>query len=219
MNGSGTAQVIDNGDGTGSVIYSPSQEDVGKEVLVQVSSGLSHYPFGCDVFYAYFDISGNPPIMDVGLYHDAVGNNNTIIKDDVQALDEDDCDQIEFSIVSGPGQIDINTGLYAWNTTPADIGMHEVMVSVSDRSSSIQYHFELTVIDQESYPGNANCNGAVDVGDAVHMINYVFRNGAKPLILNWADANGDCSANVGDAIYLINYIFKDGPDPLPGCVD
>ncbi|MCP4569755.1 MAG: hypothetical protein GY841_19415, partial [FCB group bacterium] len=57
------------------------------------------------------------------------------------------------------------------------------------------------------------------VGDAVWMINYVFKGGDAPACLDEGDANGDCALNVGDAVFLINYVFKSGPTPMCGCVE
>jgi hypothetical protein len=63
--------------------------------------------------------------------------------------------------------------------------------------------------------GDANNDGQVNVGDAVYMINFVFKGGPapKPYPICSGDANCDCLANVGDAVYLINYVFKGGPPP------
>ncbi|MCP4567258.1 MAG: M28 family peptidase [FCB group bacterium] len=68
--------------------------------------------------------------------------------------------------------------------------------------------------------GDANGDWSINVGDAVYMINYVFKGGPAPDPMVTGDANGDCSLNVGDAVYLINYVFKSGPDPIanPACV-
>jgi glucose/arabinose dehydrogenase len=62
-------------------------------------------------------------------------------------------------------------------------------------------------------PGDANNDEFVNVGDAVLVINYVFRGGPAPICHASADANIDCTVNVGDAVYLISYIFKDGASP------
>ncbi len=67
-------------------------------------------------------------------------------------------------------------------------------------------------------PGDANDDGAVDIGDAVHLINYIFKSGPPPPCLDEGDANGDCAIDIGDAVHLINYIFKSGPAPVCGCV-
>lgn len=61
--------------------------------------------------------------------------------------------------------------------------------------------------------GDANHDGNVNVGDAVYLVNYIFRSGPPPAYLAEGDANGDCNVNIGDAVYLVNYIFRGGPSP------
>ena len=67
--------------------------------------------------------------------------------------------------------------------------------------------------------GDANGDSAVNVGDAVFLINYIFKGGPAPVPDCVGDANGDGSTNVGDAVYIINYVFKGGPPPVKpnGC--
>ncbi|MCP4569560.1 MAG: hypothetical protein GY841_18440 [FCB group bacterium] len=65
--------------------------------------------------------------------------------------------------------------------------------------------------------GDANGDETLNVGDAVYVINYVFKNGAAPDPLEAGDANCDGVINVGDAVYLINFVFKGGPDPCASC--
>lgn len=61
--------------------------------------------------------------------------------------------------------------------------------------------------------GDANGDGQPNVGDAVFLINYVFKEGDAPDPLKAGDANCDGQTNVGDAVYLIAYVFKGGPAP------
>jgi hypothetical protein len=61
--------------------------------------------------------------------------------------------------------------------------------------------------------GDANFDEQVNVGDAVFLINYVFKGGPAPYPLVAGDTNGEGQVNVGDAVYLINYVFKGGPEP------
>jgi hypothetical protein len=66
--------------------------------------------------------------------------------------------------------------------------------------------------------GDANGNGGVDVGDAVLIINYMFKCGAIPADpICQSDANHDGNINVGDAVYLIQNIFRGGPNPIEPC--
>ncbi|MEE9443763.1 MAG: serine hydrolase [candidate division Zixibacteria bacterium] len=65
--------------------------------------------------------------------------------------------------------------------------------------------------------GDANGDGDVNVGDAVFIINHVFKGGPAPDPIEAGDANCDDATNVGDAVYLINHVFKGGPAPCEGC--
>ncbi|MCP4569721.1 MAG: hypothetical protein GY841_19245 [FCB group bacterium] len=65
--------------------------------------------------------------------------------------------------------------------------------------------------------GDANGDETINVGDAVYMINYVFKGGTAPDPECSGDANGDATLNVGDAVWLINYVFKSGPAPIEPC--
>jgi hypothetical protein len=65
--------------------------------------------------------------------------------------------------------------------------------------------------------GDVNRDGNVNVGDAVYLINFVFKGGSAPNPLCTGDANGDKNTNVGDAVYLINFVFKGGRPPVETC--
>ena len=68
--------------------------------------------------------------------------------------------------------------------------------------------------------GDANGDLLHNVGDAVYIINFVFRSGPAPVpyAVYSGDPNGDCAVNVGDAVYMVNYVFRSGPVPV-GCFD
>ncbi|MEZ5359369.1 MAG: PQQ-dependent sugar dehydrogenase [Candidatus Zixiibacteriota bacterium] len=67
-------------------------------------------------------------------------------------------------------------------------------------------------------PGDANGDSAVNIGDAVFLINHIFNAGAGPQCPDEGDANADCALNIGDAVFLINYIFRGGDAPAcPVC--
>ncbi len=61
--------------------------------------------------------------------------------------------------------------------------------------------------------GDASGDSIIDVGDAVYVVNYVFKGGPAPDPLEGADVNGDGICDVGDAVHLINYIFRGGAAP------
>jgi hypothetical protein len=61
--------------------------------------------------------------------------------------------------------------------------------------------------------GDANGDYAVDIGDAVFLINYIFGDGFAPDPVESGNANGDGVVNIGDVVYIVNYIFNEGPPP------
>jgi predicted outer membrane repeat protein len=67
--------------------------------------------------------------------------------------------------------------------------------------------------------GDCNGDSVIDVGDVVHLINYLFKGGFEPIpMLCVGDANGDIIVNVGDGVYLIYYLFREGSGPGGCCV-
>jgi len=63
-------------------------------------------------------------------------------------------------------------------------------------------------------PGDANGNGYVNLGDAVYLVNYIFKGGPAPWPPESGDANCDGASNIGDAVTLVDYIFRNGPAPV-----
>ncbi|MBN1417987.1 MAG: lamin tail domain-containing protein [Planctomycetes bacterium] len=63
--------------------------------------------------------------------------------------------------------------------------------------------------------GDVNANRALDLGDAIFLLNYLFASGAAPGCLDASDINDDGQLDVGDAVRLLNYLFASGPEPAP----
>lgn len=61
--------------------------------------------------------------------------------------------------------------------------------------------------------GDANLDGYVNVGDAVFLINFIFKSGTQPILSETADSNCDGKVNVADAVRDITFIFKNGETP------
>ncbi len=64
--------------------------------------------------------------------------------------------------------------------------------------------------------GDANGDGVVDLGDAIYLLNYLYKGGPAPNPSWTGDANSDGVVDLGDAIYLLNYLYKGGPPPASG---
>ena len=80
---------------------------------------------------------------------------------------------------------------------------------VSD-GTAILFDYAYTVWEMA---GDANSDGAVNLADAVFLINWIFKGGPTPKRMMEAEANCDEMTNLADAVYLINYVFKSGPPP------
>ncbi len=54
---------------------------------------------------------------------------------------------------------------------------------------------------------------AIDIGDLVFLVNYMFNDGAIPVCAEEADIDGNGAQDIGDLVTLVNYMFNDGPSP------
>jgi aminopeptidase YwaD len=73
---------------------------------------------------------------------------------------------------------------------------------------------EVQLIVSEPYLcGDVNDDDAVDISDAIFIINYAFAGGPAPDPLESADVNCDSTVEVSDAVYIINFAFAGGSTP------
>jgi PKD repeat protein len=61
--------------------------------------------------------------------------------------------------------------------------------------------------------GDANSNGAVNIQDITFLINFLYKGGPSPNLIQSADVNHSGLVNIQDITYLINYLYKGGPAP------
>lgn len=61
--------------------------------------------------------------------------------------------------------------------------------------------------------GDANGDELVDLGDAVKLLNYLFKGQPPPQPLATGDTTCDEIVDLGDVVYVLNYLFKGGPKP------
>lgn len=66
--------------------------------------------------------------------------------------------------------------------------------------------------------GDANGDETVNIGDAVMIINNIFRGGPAPNPIESGNTNCDDTTNIGDAVYIINHVFKGGAIPCANCL-
>ncbi|MFN0057577.1 MAG: cytochrome-c peroxidase [Planctomycetota bacterium] len=66
--------------------------------------------------------------------------------------------------------------------------------------------------------GDSNADDAFDLADALHVLAFIFNDGAAPACLDAADANDDSGINIADAITMLTRLFGSAP-PLPAPTD
>jgi len=89
---------------------------------------------------------------------------------------------------------------------------------VVDQYGLVVFQCDLPVCCHDA--GDVNFDGRFTIGDAVHLLNYIFKDGLPINCRGSADVNGDCIINIGDPVFMINYMARGGPAPAcSGCIE
>ncbi len=156
--GGGTANVIDYGNGTCEVTYTPIPSDFGATITIVVETRDPWHQWGdCYPYTLNVNVTNNVPTIDCGADHN-MGCNGTIIhKSDISASDIDACDVLTYSLISETpafsmyGSVNALTGEYAVPTQWMDIGLHEVCIGVNDGFDIVECCFSVEVFGCEWY--------------------------------------------------------------------
>jgi hypothetical protein len=68
--------------------------------------------------------------------------------------------------------------------------------------------------------GDSNANGAVEIGDAIVIFNFLFTGGAAPACKAAANVDGGSNLDLSDAVRILNFLFQGGApptSPYPSC--
>lgn len=115
-----------------------------------------------------------------------------------------------FYKVSGPGSLTFRTAVHPIDGPAAMYGP-KGNAAINWPDSGEVGSFNVTFQDVQH--GNVNCDGQINVADAIYIISYLFKGGPSPRPLEAGDTNCDGKVTVADVVYLINYLFKGGPPP------
>jgi hypothetical protein len=99
----------------------------------------------------------------------------------------------------------------ASNSWP-DAGSYEVRVKakdIFDRESG----WSEPLLVARYVRGDCNDDDVIDIGDAVYLINYLYKNGPAPDPQQAGDVNCDAGCELGDVVFLLNFLYKSGPPP------
>jgi hypothetical protein len=108
-----------------------------------------------------------------------------------------------------------NPGKFLWNPLEADTGNWIALFSAEDICGAVDVE-DVVVRVSNVLCGDATDDGAANVGDAVYLLNYLFKAGDPPEPLCKGNVNCDAVVDLADAIYILNRLFKHGP---PCCFD
>lgn len=85
-------------------------------------------------------------------------------------------------------------------------GEFDVFVAITDAPPDIQ--FECGDVTSTENPGQPD--GNVNLLDITYLIDYKYKNGPPPYLMQAGDVNSDCILNMLDILYFIDYLFKSG---------
>ncbi len=74
---------------------------------------------------------------------------------------------------------------------------------------------KVTIDDPRFVRGDVLGDGAINLSDAIQLLDYLFRGGATPPCLDAADANDDGAVNLSDPVGILAHLFQ-GAGDLPG---
>lgn len=68
--------------------------------------------------------------------------------------------------------------------------------------------------------GDSNCDGRLDLSDAVYTLQWLFTGGGEPCCSDGADTNDDGRVDLSDSVFGLNFLFQGGAPPAipyPDC--
>jgi hypothetical protein len=93
-------------------------------------------------------------------------------------------------------------------------GCSNMSADNGDRVTFNNFSLDGEVLD--SLPGDANCDGVVDVIDVIVAVNYIQGTNPQPFCFHNADVNADGLINVMDVVSIVNIIYgEEGLHSLP----
>lgn len=110
--------------------------------------------------------------------------------------------------------LDPVTGVISGTPTAAD--SFDFVAKVTDSGAPNEVDTQelyIAVTETPFMSGDVNGDGSIELGDAIYLLNYLYKDGPEPVYPDAGDVNCDGAIDLGDAVYLLNYLFKDGPAP------
>ncbi|MGB7060981.1 MAG: C25 family cysteine peptidase [Candidatus Zixiibacteriota bacterium] len=93
-----------------------------------------------------------------------------------------------------------------------DAGSYEVKVKAKDNYDHESGWSEALTVAR-FVRGDCNDDDVIDIGDAIYLINYLYKGGPAPDPPQAGDVNCDSGCELADVVFLINFLFKSGLPP------
>jgi hypothetical protein len=120
-------------------------------------------------------------------------------------------------LVTGSGNVSVllNHGNGTFSTRLVFPGGISVSAGDVDGDGDLDvFSSGFTVSVNDFICGNINGSGQYpDVSDLTYFIDYFFRGGPPPVVMEAANVDGNNGVNVADLTYLVDYLFRGGPSP------
>jgi hypothetical protein len=111
------------------------------------------------------------------------------------------------------------TILVVANTSGLEFGVYldTILIMPTSRSQFFTPRAVPVILGVGSvFNGDANRDNAINISDAVYLINYIFHQGPRPEPMEAGDSNADGAVNVGDVVHLLEMVFRGGSMPSLG---
>jgi len=127
-----------------------------------------------------------------------------------------------FNMTFNAGTAECLVGSYTrWDTTLMDDPARALLFADTnnyDILPGFDYLRDSTLVPGY-LPGDFDGDQARNIADLTSLVDFLFRYGPPPCVLNAMDVNGSCTGpNIADLTYIVDYLFQSGPEPVCGCL-
>lgn len=115
----------------------------------------------------------------------------------------------------GTDKVGSNGWSYVWDSYSLNNdSLYYLSATAYDRTGLSSTTTILLQYDCNYVKGDYDGDGTVDIGDALYLTDYLFKDGLPPVGGEGrADANGDGYIDIADAIYIIKYVYGTIAEP------
>lgn len=97
--------------------------------------------------------------------------------------------------------------------TPTEPGVYSVFLRVTDSNQPTRELSIFSPLTVRLIHGDIDGQPQITLGDLLHLIRFLYKNGAAPLDMMQADLNCDGDVNLVDVVMLISYLYQQGETP------